>query len=96
MRTRNHHPFLTIRFAGRPCFGAAVLGAASGVFLAFVQPAVLENQWSYPLNVTAFTAVQVWFALQYVGLARRAEGTVQKARWPDGRTGANTFVQAGS
>ena len=96
MRTRNHHPFPTIRFAGLLCFGAAGLGAASGVFLAFVQPAVLENQWSYPLNVTAFIAVQVWFALQYVGLVRHVGGTVRKARWPDGRTGANTFVQAGS
>lgn len=68
MKTQTQHSFLTIRSAGMLCLWAAVLGAASGVLLAFVQPAVPENQWSYPLNVTAFTAIQVWFALQHVGL----------------------------
>ncbi|MDQ0822467.1 hypothetical protein QFZ79_000205 [Arthrobacter sp. V4I6] len=68
MKTRNSHPFLTIRAAGLLCFWTAVLGAASGVLLAFVEPAVPENQWSYPLNVTAFTAIQVWFAVQHLGL----------------------------
>ncbi|RAX44838.1 hypothetical protein DQ354_13655 [Arthrobacter sp. AQ5-06] len=68
MKTQYQHPILTIRAAGLVCFWTAVLGAASGVFLAFVQPAVPENQWSYPLNVTAFSAIQVWFALQHVGL----------------------------
>lgn len=68
MKTQYQHPILTIRAAGLVCFWTAVLGAASAVFLAFVQPEVPENQWSYPLNVTAFTAIQVWFALQHVGL----------------------------
>lgn len=68
MKTWNNHSILTIRTAGLLCLWAAVLGAASGVGLAFVEPAVAENQWSYPLNATAFTAMQVWFALQHVGL----------------------------
>lgn len=68
MKTRNDRPLLTIRIAGLLCFWAAVLGAASGVCLAFVEPAVAESQWSYPMNVAAFTAMQVWFALQHVGL----------------------------
>ncbi|ALV40693.1 hypothetical protein AU252_05520 [Pseudarthrobacter sulfonivorans] len=68
MKTQNPHSFITIRAAGMLCFWAGVLGAASGLLLAFVQPAVPENQWSYPLNVTAFSAIQVWFSLQHVGL----------------------------
>jgi hypothetical protein len=68
MKIHNQHPFLTIRTAGMLCFWAAALGAASGILLAFVDPAVPETQWSYPLNVTAFSAIQVWFALQHFGL----------------------------
>lgn len=68
MKAQNQNSFLSIRAAGMLCFWAAVLGAASGLLLAFVQPAVPEDQWSYPLDVTAFTAIQVWFALQHVGL----------------------------
>lgn len=68
MKAQNQNSFLSIRAAGMLCFWAGVLGASSGLLLAFVQPAVPENQWSYPLDVTAFTAIQVWFALQHVGL----------------------------
>lgn len=68
MKNLKHHPLLTIRTAGLLCFWTALIGAASGVFLAFVEPAVPENQWSYPLDVTAFSAIQVWFALQHLGL----------------------------
>ena len=68
MNTQHERRLRTIRRAGLLCFFAAMIGAASGVFLAFIQPAVPENQWSYPLDVTAFTAIQVWFALQHVGL----------------------------
>jgi len=68
MKVQNQNPFLSSRAAGRLCLWAGVLGAASGVVLVFVEPAVPENQWSYPQTVTAFTATQVWFALQHVGL----------------------------
>lgn len=68
MKTSNPLPFLTIRTAGILCFWAATLGATSGIYLAFIDPAVPESQWSYPLNVTAFAAIQVWFALQHIGL----------------------------
>lgn len=61
-------PTLTIRRAGQVCLAAGVLGAASGVALALVEPAVGSDQWSYPQSVGAFTATQVWFAIQHVGL----------------------------
>lgn len=68
MKAQNQNSFVSIRVAGLLCLWAALLGAASGVLLVFVEPAVPENQWSYPQTVTAFTATQVWFALQHVGL----------------------------
>ncbi len=50
------------------CLLAGLLGAVSGLYLASVSPAVGEDQWSYPLTPTSFTWIQVWFALQHVGL----------------------------
>ncbi|WP_426225164.1 hypothetical protein [Pseudarthrobacter sp. DSP2-3-2b1] len=68
MTLQNEHRLSTIRTAGLLCFWTAVLGAASGVFLAFIEPVVPESQWSYPLDVGAFTVIQVWFAVQHLGL----------------------------
>jgi hypothetical protein len=54
--------------SGWLCLIAALLGAASGIYLLAVSPAVGDDQWSYPLTPTGFTWIQVWFAVQHVGL----------------------------
>ncbi len=61
-------PETTVRRAGRLCLLAGVLGAASGVFLAVVPPAVESDRYSYPLTAAGFVAIQVWFAAQHLGL----------------------------
>ena len=50
------------------CLVTGLLGAVSGIYLAAVSPDVGTDQWSYPLTPTAFTWIQVWFAVQHVGL----------------------------
>lgn len=50
------------------CLAAGLLGAASGIYLAAVSPAVTDDQWSYPLTPTGFTWIQIWFAVHHVGL----------------------------
>ena len=50
------------------CLAAGLLGAASGIYLAVVSPAVGDDQWSYPLSPTGFVWLQVWFVVQHVGL----------------------------
>lgn len=54
--------------AGWLCLWMAVLGAASGLYLAVVDPAVPSDQWSYPQPVGGFAVTQIWFAVQHVGL----------------------------
>lgn len=36
--------------------------------MAFVQPAVDRNQWSYPLDATGYTLLQTWWVIQYLGV----------------------------
>ncbi len=50
------------------CLIAGLLGAASGIYMAMVSPAVADDQWSYPLTPTSFTWIQIWFDFQHVGL----------------------------
>ena len=72
--------------AGWLCLIAGVLGAASGVYLAAMEPAVDAGQWSYPQSAGEFAATQVWFAVQHLGLlvgilALGASGAAGDARW---------------
>jgi hypothetical protein len=55
--------------AGLVCAVAGVLGAASGIFLAVYPAQVSEDMFSYPLTADGFTAIQVWFFVQHLGLA---------------------------
>lgn len=57
-----------VHTAGWLCLVAGLLGAASGIYLAVLEPAVGEDQWSYPQSVGAFALTQVWFAVQHLGL----------------------------
>src|SRR5688500_10110664 len=54
--------------AGAVCLAAGILGAASGIVLAVYPAQVSEEMFSYPLDVAAFTALQIWFVVQHVGL----------------------------
>lgn len=57
-----------VRPAALLCIAAGVLGAASGVALAMVEPSVGIDRFSYPLTAGAFTAAQAWFAVHHLGL----------------------------
>lgn len=54
--------------AGAACLAAGVLGAASGIVLAVYPAQVSEDVFSYPLAADGFTALQIWFFVQHVGL----------------------------
>ena len=57
-----------VRTFGWLCFGAGLLGAASGLYLAVVEPQVPDSRFSYPLDEAGFTAIQLWFVVQHLGL----------------------------
>lgn len=56
------------RTLGWLCFAAGLLGAASGIYLAVVEPQVPDSRFSYPLDQAGFTAIQLWFVVQHLGL----------------------------
>jgi hypothetical protein len=56
------------RRSGLITIWAGMLGAASGLFLAAVPPSVPEGRFSYPLAAGGFIAIQLWFAIQHIGL----------------------------
>lgn len=56
------------RRSGLITIWAGMLGAASGIFLAAVSPAVPEGRFSYPLAAGGFIAIQLWFVIQHIGL----------------------------
>ena len=58
----------TIRRAGAVCLVAALAGAASGVHLAAMDPDVSPDRFSYPQGAGEFTAIQVFFVVQHLGL----------------------------
>jgi len=78
--------------AGALCVAAGILGAVSGVVLAVYPAQVSEDMFSYPLTAGGFTALQIWFFVQHVGLLAgiaalvRAETMAQgrSARWGTG------------
>ena len=57
-----------VRRAALLCVAAGILGAASGLALAMVEPSVDSDRFSYPLSAEAFTWVQVWFGVHHLGL----------------------------
>lgn len=79
-----------IRTYGRICLWAALLGAASGVFMAVVPPSVGPERFSYPFDASGHTWIQAWFAVQHIGLilglvALLASGAIGASRY--GRAG---------
>ena len=53
---------------GWVCVAGGLLGAASGLYLAFVDPVVPDDRWSYPLSPEGFAWIQVWFVVQHLAL----------------------------
>lgn len=78
--------------AGAVCLVAGILGAASGGVLAAYPGQVPEDMYSYPLTASGFTAIQIWFFVQHLGLLAgivaltRAEAMApgRSARWGTG------------
>ncbi|MBB3037118.1 hypothetical protein [Hoyosella altamirensis] len=78
-----------LRIFGLTCFVAALLGAASGIYLAVAAqtPAVSEDMWSYPQSPGAFAVTQVWFAIQHLGLLLGLLGLLWSGATGASRTG---------
>ncbi len=78
--------------AGAACLAAGILGAGSGIALAVYPAQVSEDMFSYPLTAGGFTALQIWFFVQHIGLLAgiaalvRAEVLIpgRSARWGTG------------
>lgn len=58
----------TIRRDGALCLAAALAGAASGVYLAVMDPDVSTDRFSYPQGAGEFATIQVFFVVQHLGL----------------------------
>lgn len=61
-------PSPTVRRAGRTTLWAGVLGAGSGLLLAFMPTTIEPTQWSYPLSPAGHAVAQTWFAIQHIPL----------------------------
>lgn len=81
---------MNVRLSGLITSWAGVLGASSGVFLALVPPSVPEGRFSYPLAARGFVAIQVWFAIQHIGLLIGMQALVRSAVG-----GASRFTRVG-
>lgn len=70
--------------AGWWCLVAGLLGAACGIWLTVVAPQVAVDRYSYPLDSEAFTAIQVFFFIQHLGLLAGIVGL-----WRSGASGSS-------
>lgn len=61
-------PTRQLQATGTLCLFAGLLGAASGILLLAVTPAVPQARYSYPFEAGAFIAIQLWFVVQHLGL----------------------------
>lgn len=77
---------------GALCLAAGVLGAASGLFLLVVEPAVPADRFSYPLPSSGFIAIQIWFFVQHLGLAAGSIGTWRSGALGSGRAARSGYV----
>ncbi len=80
----------TTRRLGQVCIWAGLLGAASGLLLVYVPPAVSEQRYSYPLDTGPFVVLQVLFALQHLGLLAGVVGL-----WRTGAAGSGGVARIG-
>lgn len=76
------------------CLAAGILGAASGLLLAAIPPAVDPDRFSYPLSATAFVAVQAWFVVQHVGLLAGVAGLERSGALDRSKVGEAGYIVA--
>ena len=72
--------------AGAVCLAAGILGAVSGVFLAGYPAQVSKDMFSYPLTAGGFTAIQIWFFVQHLGLLAGLAALARAAVMAQGRS----------
>lgn len=72
---------------GALCVMSGILGAASGIYLAVVEPVVADDRFSFPLTAGGFTAIQIWFFLQHVGLMAGSTGAWRAGAFGSSRSG---------
>ncbi len=58
----------SVRRSGAACLVAGLLGAASGVYLAALEPVVADDRFSYPQDAGPYITIQGFFVLQHLGL----------------------------
>lgn len=79
--------------AGWLCLTGAIIGAAGGLYLAMISPAVSTGQWSYPLTPTGFLAIQTVFVLNHVMLLAGIAGVLRSGAAGSSKTGrAGTWI----
>lgn len=66
---------------------AGLVGAAAGVFLVVVEPAVAEDRYSYPLSPGGFAAIQAFFGVHHLGLLAGLYGLWRSGAVGDSRSG---------
>lgn len=80
-----------VRRGGVACLWGGLLGAASGIALAVVPPAVESDVYGYPLEPTAFTLIQSFFFVQHLALVLG-----MLALWRSGAVGRTAFGRWGT
>ncbi len=78
------------RTAGLVCLVGGALGLASGLWLAFVDPVVSDDKFSYPLSPEGLVWIQAWFVVQHLALV-----VGQVAVWRSGAVGPSRSGRIG-
>jgi hypothetical protein len=74
-----------LRWWGTTAAVAGLLGAASSVAVIAWPAQVADNHYSYPFDAGGYTAAQIWFAVQHLGLLAGLYGLAVLARPRIGR-----------
>ena len=88
------HSADTTRRSGAVCVVAGVLGAASGVYLAVMDPDVSTDRFSYPQGAGEFFTIQIFFVVQHLGLLLGLLALARTSAVP--RTGSGLFGTYGA
>jgi hypothetical protein len=77
----------TLVFSCWLCVVAGILGLASAILLIWIEPSVGVDHFSYPFTPVAFTAAQLWFSVQHLGLLAGLYGLTRSGAVGTGRLG---------
>lgn len=77
----------TIRRDGAVCLVAGLAGAASGIYLAVMDPDVSTDRFSYPQGADEFFTIQVFFVVQHLGLLLGLLALARTSAVPHNRLG---------